>query len=150
MLMSLGLFVFTIGTAAYQELQRQTEWRHAANQRVGARAAYQFVGAGTDTITLSGWVATGQMGTPVAINLLRNMGDTGKAWVLVDGIGRFHGVYVITSLSETGTYFTRTGQPRKIEFSLSLTRIDETQSSGLLGDLALPDLAVTAAALGFA
>jgi len=36
MMMALGMFVFSLRTAAYQELQRQTDWRHASNNRIGA------------------------------------------------------------------------------------------------------------------
>lgn len=52
--MALGMFVFETRSVPYQQLQRRTEWRHASQSRVGERPAYQFVGAGTDTITLSG------------------------------------------------------------------------------------------------
>lgn len=149
MLMALGLFVFGINTAAYQELSRQTSWRHTSNSRVGARSAYQFVGPGDDTITLSGWIAPGQMGLAMSIGMLRDMGDTGKAWTLVDGLGLFHGIYVITDLTETGSYFNKFGQARKIEFSLSLTRIDEDNPDNMLGDLKLPSFGPTGATLGF-
>ncbi|QDQ87649.1 phage tail protein [Alcaligenaceae bacterium SJ-26] len=138
MLMALGMFVFSIGTAAYQSLQRQTTWRHAKNSRIGARAGYQYVGPGEDTITLQGWMAPGQVGSASSIGYLRDMGNTGKAFVLVDGLGVFHGIYVITSLDETRTVFDRVGQPRKIEFSLSLERIDEDKADAMLGDLRLP------------
>lgn len=46
MMMSLGTFVFSLQTAAYQQLQRQMSWRHPASERVGARAARQYVGPG--------------------------------------------------------------------------------------------------------
>ena len=147
MLMALGLFVFGIHTAAYQELSRQTAWRHAANSRVGARAGYQFVGPGEDTLTLSGWIAPGQMGRGAAIGMLRDMGDTGKAWTLVDGLGIFHGIWIITSLTDTGTFFDTLGQARKRDFSLSLTRIDEDKADAMLGDLKLPTFGPTGASL---
>jgi len=51
MMMALGMFVFSLRTAAYQELQRQTDWRHASNNRIGAAPARQFVGRGEDAIT---------------------------------------------------------------------------------------------------
>lgn len=54
MMMALGMFVFSLSTAAYQELQRQTEWRHVSNTRIGAAPARQFVGRGDDSITLPG------------------------------------------------------------------------------------------------
>ena len=39
MMMALGFFVFSLHTAAYQELQRQLAWRHASVPRVGDRPA---------------------------------------------------------------------------------------------------------------
>ena len=38
MMMSLGMFVFGLPTLAYQDMQRQTNWRHPGNSRVGTRA----------------------------------------------------------------------------------------------------------------
>ena len=38
MMMSLGMFVFGLTTLAYQDMQRQTSWRHPGNSRVGTRA----------------------------------------------------------------------------------------------------------------
>ena len=55
MLLALGQFVFELDTLAYQDFKRSNDWRHASNSRVGARNAYQFVGVGEDTISLSGW-----------------------------------------------------------------------------------------------
>lgn len=140
MMMALGMFPFSIHTAAYQELNRQTEWRHAANSRVGTRSAYQFVGPGDDKITMSGWLAPGQIGTPLSIKMLRDMGDTGKAFVLIDAGGVFHGVYIINSLNEKQSIFHKHGKARKIEFDLALTRVDEDDPHPLLGDLQLPNL----------
>lgn len=42
MMMTFGMFVFGLNTAAYQELQRQTAWRHASQNRIGARPVRQF------------------------------------------------------------------------------------------------------------
>ena len=56
-MMTLGTFVFSLPTLAYQQLQRQNEWRHPSSERVKARPAYQYVGPGEETIQLSGSVA---------------------------------------------------------------------------------------------
>jgi len=137
-MMALGLFMFGMNTAAYQTLERQTSWRHAQSSRVGARAAFQYLGVGDETITLPGWLAPGQMGMAASISFLRSMGDTGKAFTLVDGLGFFHGVYVITNLTESQSVHNQFGQARRIEFSVSLTRIDEDKADVFLGDLKLP------------
>ncbi|NUT88789.1 phage tail protein [Pseudomonas corrugata] len=125
MMLALGMFVFSLSTAAYQELQRQTEWRHASNSRVGATPARQFVGRGDDTITLPGIILPELAGSALSLDALRLMANTGKAWPMVEGSGRIYGLWIIERLSETKTLFFRDGTPRRIEFTLSLKRIDD-------------------------
>lgn len=125
MMMALGLFVFMRQTLPYQEFQRQTDWRHPTNSRVGARPASQFLGVGDDKITLSGVLVPEIAGARLSLDLLRLMADQGMAWPLVEGSGRLHGLFVIESLSETGTLHFRDGAPRRIEFSLALKRVDD-------------------------
>ncbi|MRJ36259.1 phage tail protein [Pseudomonas haemolytica] len=125
MMLSLGMFVFSLSTLAYQELQRQTNWRHASNSRVGAPPALQFVGRGEDTITLPGIILPELAGSILSLDALRLMANTGKAWPMVEGTGRIYGLWVIESLSETKTLFFRDGTPRRIEFTLTLKRTDD-------------------------
>ncbi|WP_409283263.1 phage tail protein [Pseudomonas protegens] len=125
MMMALGMFVFSLSTAAYQELQRQTEWRHVSNTRIGAAPARQFVGRGDDSITLPGVILTELAGSVLSLDTLRLMANTGKAWPMVEGSGRIYGLWVIESLSETKTVFFRDGTPRRLEFTLNLKRIDD-------------------------
>ena len=125
MMLSLGMFVFSLSTLAYQELQRQTNWRHASNSRVGAPPALQFVGRGDDTITLPGIILPELAGSVLSLDALRLMANTGKAWPMVEGTGRIYGLWVIESLSETKTVFFRDGTPRRIEFILTLKRTED-------------------------
>lgn len=127
MMMSLGMFVFGMHTLAYQELQRNTAWRHASNSRVGTNPARQFVGRGDDTITLPGVLVSGLTGTQASLDVLRYMADTGKAWPLIEGTGRIYGIWVIESMTEGRTYFFKDGAARRIEFTLTLQRIDDGQ-----------------------
>ncbi|MBX7277962.1 phage tail protein [Pseudomonas sp. ERGC3:05] len=125
MMLALGMFVFSLSTAAYQELQRQTEWRHASNSRIGTVPARQFLGRGDDAITLPGIIFPELAGSPVSLDAIRLMANTGKAWPMVEGSGRIYGLWVIESLSENRTIFFKDGTPRRIEFTLSLKRIDD-------------------------
>lgn len=125
MMLSLGMFVFSLSTLAYQELQRQTNWRHASNSRVGTSPALQFVGRGDDTITLPGIILPELAGSVLSLDALRLMANTGKAWPMVEGTGRIYGLWVIESLSETKTVFFRDGTPKRIEFTLTLKRTDD-------------------------
>ncbi|WP_219119102.1 phage tail protein [Janthinobacterium sp. UMAB-56] len=136
MMMILGMFVFSLPTLAYQELQRQTEWKHASTARVGLRDAHQYVGPGDDTITLSGWVAPELTGSLYSLDALRMMADTGKSWILIQGTGRILGSYRITSMTEGRTILDGSGGARRVEFSISLKRDDD----GVLAMLGLGDI----------
>lgn len=138
MMMALGMFVFSLPTLAYQALRRQTTWRHASNARIGAAPAYQFVGQGDDTITLSGWFAPAFMGSGGALTLLRRMGDTGRAYMLVDGSGTVHGAYILENLDEEQTLLDITGQAQRYDFTLTLKRVSDEHARTLLNDLQLP------------
>jgi len=125
MMMALGMFVFSLETLAYQEFQRQTEWRHGSTSRIGTNPARQYLGRGDDSITLPGVLLPALAGSQLSLDALRTMADTGKAWPLVEGTGKIYGTWIIESLSETRTLFFRDGQARRIEFTLALKRIDD-------------------------
>ena len=126
MMMSLGQFVFSLSTLAYQELQRRTSWKHASTSRVGGRNARQFTGPGDDTITLTGWFAPDQgIGKLSSLTELRTMADEGDAYVLVDGTGTVYGAFVIEGLDEGQSLHQKDGTPRRVEFTLNLTRVDD-------------------------
>lgn len=136
MMMAFGLFIFSLQTLAYQELQRQTKWRFAENPVLGVRPRQQFIGLGSDDITLRGELRPEVTGKPISLDYLRSMGDTGKAWPLLDGAGRVYGLFIITDLNETKSVFLANGQAKKIDFDISLKRVDDNRVD-LLGDLIL-------------
>ncbi|MDR5800044.1 MULTISPECIES: phage tail protein [unclassified Caballeronia] len=126
MMMSLGQFVFSLKTAPLKELQRQRNWKHRTSSRIGVRDASQYVGVGDDTITLNGMIAQdNSIGAIASLGELAKMGDTGEAYVLVDGAGTVYGAFIIESLNETASYHTRDGVARKIEFNLLIKRVDD-------------------------
>lgn len=139
MMLALGMFVFSLHTLAYQEMQRQTEWRHAASNRIGAQPARQYLGRGEDSVTLPGLLLPELAGTPTALDVLRRMADTGKAWPMVEGSGRLLGLWVIESLGDNRAVFFQDGAARRIDFTLSLKRIDDGRidllGSGIAGGM---------------
>jgi phage protein U len=124
-MMALGIFVFGLDTVPYQQLQRQTTWRHPSNSRVGRRPARQFAGPGDDAITLSGTLYPELTGGKVSLALLRYMADSGKAWPLIEGTGYIYGLYVVEDVSETNSLFFSDGAARKIDFTIKLIRVDD-------------------------
>ncbi len=142
MQLCLGLFVFSLNTLSYQELQRRTSWKHPTQSLVGARDASQFLGPGEDIITLAGSIVPEFAGDVASLDELRRMANTGQAWALVEGSGTIYGAFVITELDETKSLFFVDGTPRKIEFTLTLRRVDQDddiEAADSIGDLAAYD-----------
>ncbi|WKD28638.1 phage tail protein [Halomonas sp. KG2] len=134
MMMTYGLFVFGLSTAAYQELQRQTDWRHVSQSRVNARPVHQFLGPGDDIINLTGSLLPMFTGGQQNLDMLRALADGGRAWPLIEGTGTYYGMFSITSLQERKSEFFRDGAAKQIEFDLKLTRIDDSRTE-LIGVL---------------
>ena len=153
-MLCLGMFVFSLDTLSYQELQRRSSWKHASQALVGARNASQYLGPGDDIITLNGVVVPEFAGEAASLSVLRLMADQGAAWVLVEGTGAIYGAFVITELQETKTHFYVDGEARRIEFSITLQRVDndvdatvEQMLADSMGDLG-PLLQDAASAMG--
>jgi phage protein U len=137
MLMALDQFVFGLDTLAFQELQRQTQWKHRRSSRINARDANQYLGPGEDTITLSGVLAPELTGDLASLVELRQMADAGAAYAMVDGAGTVYGAFIIEGLTEGQTLHYEDGVPRRVEFSISLSRTDDDKASSApraLGD----------------
>ena len=131
-LMALGMYVFEIPTLAYDQLKRKASWNHPSTSRVGNRDAFQFVGPGDETVSLSGTVYAEIADGRVEIDTLRGMAAQGEAWPLVDGLGNVFGDFVITDIDEQHSYIIDGGYPLKIGFSIDLKRVDNgsTMASG--------------------
>ncbi len=134
MLMVYGLFVFSVNTAPFTSVARDSTWRWPVNQRTGNYPAYQFVGRGEDSITLSGVLMPEYTGGPLNLSMLRMMADSGKPYLLMTGQGEVLGYWIIDAISETKTHLLKNGEAQKIEFSLGLKRYDGDNAG--LGGLA--------------
>lgn len=131
-LATLGLFVFDLAHATFQQAQRESTFRHPSTSRIGKLPARQYTGPGDDTITLSGTIYPEiSSGGKLSVDVLRGMAAEGKAWPYLLGTGELVGLFVIETVSETGSIFFEDGTARKIEFSLTMKRVDEAN-----GDMA--------------
>ena len=140
MMMIYGMFVFQLSTLPHQQIQQSRNWRHVKNERINRSASWQYIGAGDDTITLSGLLYPEITGGEVSLTALPRQAYVGRPWPLIDGVGQIYGMYVITGLNTTRSELDRYGRARKIEFTVTFERVDEDlrerlQSSSL-GDLA--------------
>ncbi|EPB5863483.1 phage tail protein [Klebsiella pneumoniae] len=92
---------------------------------MGRSAKWQYVGAGENQLTLGGLLYPEITGGNLSLGAVSTMAYTGLAWPLIDGVGSIYGMYVITDLQETHQEFDRYGKAKKIEFTLTLRRVDE-------------------------
>ena len=123
-LLTLGMFLFGIDSAAYDHLRRRWSWRHGTSERFGARPASQYLGPGEDAITLAGRLVPEVAGQFVALQILRTMADTGDDYPLVDGLGRVLGHFRIVALEEDQLAIMAGGLPRGVDFTIDLERVD--------------------------
>lgn len=134
-LATLGLFVFELKSAPLATLARDTAQRWKTQDRVGKPPAAQWTGPGDDALTLDGVLMPELTGNRArTLDVLRDMAARGKAWSLIDGEGKNQGRWFIEKVTERASGLTLTGQPRKIDFSLSLKRYWDTNPEAF-GDL---------------
>ena len=81
MLMVLGLFVFERRTLPYQSMQYSKDYRWASNDRIGKPPAYQYLGEGETTRTLSGVLYPEITGGRLSLTAIELMADEGMPWV---------------------------------------------------------------------
>lgn len=126
MMMALGGFVFSMKTAAYQAFKRKTEQRWAKKDRVGLRAAHQYLGPNDDSVTLPGVIHPGYdfAGSAPSLETLRGLADAGVPYILVSGEGWVFGDYIILSVGDDRTFFFSDGAAMKIEFSVAIRRYE--------------------------
>jgi phage protein U len=124
-MMALGRYRFSLDTAAYQSLQRSTEYRWTPQARIGQPPGLQYLGPGDEGLELEGVIYPNFKGGLGQVEAMRREAGKGQPLQLTDGLGRAWGHYVITRIEETQTVFFANGQPRRIEFRLSLNRYGE-------------------------
>ncbi len=125
LLLSIGLFPFSIATIVHDDLQRRASWIHATSPRIGARDAVQFVGIGAETLSIRGTAYAELSDGRASLDELRTRAATGNAWPVVDGAGLVYGAFIIQGIDEGLKELGPDGTPRKIEFAIDLLRVDD-------------------------
>ncbi|MCL6419412.1 phage tail protein [Aestuariirhabdus haliotis] len=119
-MMALGSYRFSIDSAAYQELKHGQAYRWQAQERLQRRPAMQFLGAGEESIELSGVIYPHFKGGLEQLDTMRAEASKGQPLLLVDGLGFVWGQWVITQIDEGQSFFQGNGQPLKQSFQLKL------------------------------
>lgn len=129
-MMMLGPFMFAMDTAAYERWQRSAEYRWAKQEHPGRRPTLQFTGPGDESVELEGTIFPEFRGGANQVSAMRELAGLGKPMLLVDGLGIFHDLWVITRVEETLTILRGDGNAKQIQFRLSLQRYSKDQPNG--------------------
>lgn len=119
-LMMLGDFAFHLRAAPYQELQRTSTYRWAAQDRIGRKPAQQYLGPGSTEITLTGEILPHFNGGFDQLDTIRTAAAKGKPLLMVDGRGNVWGDFVVTQVDETNSDLYADGAPRAQSFTITL------------------------------
>ena len=130
-MMALGEYRFSLSTAAYQEFTHSAEYHWPAQQRIGRLPAHQFVGPGTETISMHGQIYPQFRGGLGHLGRMRTEAGRGEPLEMSEGTGRIWGKWVITRIEETRRILDADGAARRIEFRLELARYGEDENRSL-------------------
>ena len=119
-MMALGDFRFSMDTAAYNKLTRTHSYNWPSQSRAGRKPAAQFTGPGEEAISMAGIVYPHFRGGLGQVEAMNMEAAKGEPLQLVDGNGRFWGVYAITKIKEGHEFIDGSGTPYKQTFSLDL------------------------------
>lgn len=123
-MMRLGIYKFSLDSAAYQELSRAAAYRWARQERIGTNDALQFTGLGPETVDLRGVVFPLFRGGLDQVSDMRLQASIGIPLPMIDGRGKVWGLWAIEQINERQSVFMDRGAPKKIEFDLRLSRYD--------------------------
>lgn len=118
-MLALGDYRFSVATAAYQALERTSQYRWATHNTFGTQPQHQFVGPGRESLILKGVIYPHYKGGLGQVDAMRQLAGRGTPLKLRASTGKTLGQWVITAVREVQSELL-SGQPLKQEFSLSL------------------------------
>lgn len=130
-MLGLGDYRFSLETAAYQQFQQSTSYLWPEQQRFGRETSLQFLGQGVKEINLSGVIYPEYRGGFSQLRHMEAEAQKGVPLLLFTGTGKVLGLWVILSISETGSIFRKNGAARKVEFSLKLKYYGPSQQTSV-------------------
>jgi phage protein U len=126
----LGDFSFELLTLSPEKIERETGYRWARQEPIGALPIHQYIGAmgktagpSEDKLTIAGVLHPEFSGRMDHMKRLRDMAATGKPQRLIYAdteIGQNLGLWIIQRIKESRSVFYGDGIPRRIEFTLEL------------------------------
>ena len=127
-MLALGDFMFSVSGTQYQELKTSMSWRWASRDRLNRKPAKQFLGAASDSKTLSIAVYPQNKNDLYTFERLQTLANKGRPLRLVGGTpsgGADLGLWIIEKLDKGEKHFTDNGLPLSITGSLTISEYGE-------------------------
>ena len=124
-LFQLGTFQFDLPNGVPQSLDRTAAYRWEEQGRLLRDPAQQFLGPGTQEITLEGNLFPGFTGKQTTMETLREEAAKGEPQMFTDGLGRVYGKWGVKQIREGLDTFAPGGGARRINFTVSLVKYAE-------------------------
>lgn len=121
-LFAVGSYRFAVATGGMEKTERNSKWRWAQQDVIGAAPRLQYIGPGDDTLNIEATIFPHFRGGLGQADSIRSQAGAGRPMPVVDGTGRYYGRYVVLEVGETRTTFMGDGAPRKIEIKVELKR----------------------------
>jgi phage protein U len=131
MLLVVGPLEFEATGPHFEQLRHAHEMSWAQHDRFGVAPHYQFTGAGPEEVEIEGTVYPEYFPGLEDIRRLPRSGS--QPVVVASGSGDVYGQWIIKSVENVQTFFTRHGEPRKVQFTIRLAKYNAR--SGSLGRL---------------
>jgi len=119
-LFQLGDFQFDLPNGVPQKLEWDANYRWEEQGRLLRDPAQQFVGPGSQQITLDGVLYPGFSGKQNTLEDLRKIAVKGEPLMFTDGLGKVYGQWAIKQLKESKGTFAEGGNAREIGFNILL------------------------------
>jgi len=113
--------------ASVEGFDRKKGYRWPAQPRVARPEALQFVGAGAETITVKGYIHPHFKGDAQHMEQIHQLADAGIPYIVLTGTGKVFGKYAITDVSENFKELMDDGRPKRVDYSITLTRYGNDQ-----------------------
>lgn len=121
-MMALGPYRFSVDAFILQSIERKLPARHVDIDLVGRAPGSQFLGPGSERISLPAVLFPAFLGGRGLEQLegLRESTKTGVPMMLAAGTGRVLGLFTVREVGDTRTHNLPNGFPQKVEVRIDL------------------------------
>ena len=119
-LMGLGPWRFSVPGQSYDRISRDFEYRWEPQLRIGSRPSQHWLGPGEEIVEIRGIIYPHYSGGYDQLNAMRGAAMTNVPYGLANAKGIYFGPWCIRGIRDEQEYFHPNGDPRKVEFGISL------------------------------